>query len=484
MRIKKKIYLLCMILCMIILTLSGIIINENYHMKMLEKEVENCLKLEKNINIALSTYMIYYWENVLSRGYFLKKNSTRIKENLQELVENFVSKLSDKDIFFEVLDMEKNIIVSTHDYNWNVKRDEIDAVVEGNRNYVLRQIGGKHFIFVTNMVRSGIGQDYIIACIKDVSYLFQLRKEQFIFFLKIEVVALIALMIAVNFISRYITRPLEMLTETSQKIASGNYYERVNISSSDEIGILAKQFDCMASDIESKIKELEKQTEAKQRFIDNLTHELKTPLTSIIGYADLLRKNQYNKELYDKGLNHIYYEGKRINELISKMINVILLRNIEICLKEENIKELFNEVIDVMKIKLSAKEIKLQTIGPDIFIEMDRNLIKSVLINLLDNAYKASENGQTITLGSEIKAGNKCIYIKDQGKGMSREELERIKEPFYKVDKSRNKKDGGIGLGLSICDQIVKLHDGILNISSEKGKGTVVEIIFITTDGF
>lgn len=479
--IRNKIFLLCMVLCVIVLTLSGVIIIEKIHSDMLDKEIENMINFDKGINILLSTYLLNFWENEELKA----KSSVEMYDpvysdeaKLVNFIDYYLNQIDSKDTYFEVYDKNKKILLSTHENILNVMRKEIDYATKGNRNYILRKYNDKYFIYVTSILKTNRSDGIIMSSIKDVSYILNSRKEQYIFFLWIEVFALLLLAITIRVFSRFITKPLELLTSTTRSIANGKYDERVHISSNDEIGLLAMNFDSMAEQIEYNVKALEEEAKAKQRFIDNLTHEIRTPLTSIIGYADLLKKNEYDQYLFNKGLNHIYSEGKRLNELAQKMVDVILLRKDEIDIDDENAMSILYEVIEVTGMKIDTKKLSIVVDASDMVIPLDKNLIKAVLINLVDNAIKASSTGQQIVIGTKITDNNKCIYVQDEGKGMNEDELEKIIEPFYMVDKSRSRKNGGIGLGLSICDEIVKLHHARLNIKSKVNEGTIVEIIF------
>ena len=285
-------------------------------------------------------------------------------------------------------------------------------------------------------------------------------------------------------LSKLVIRPIEELSSAAQNIASGNYKDRVKVTGKDEIGFLAEQFNIMADEVEQRINMLENESLRQQRFIDNLTHELRTPLTSIIGYADLLRKVDYDRELFTKSLNYIYSEGNRMLKLANTLMDVILLREKAFKLKKQPVLPLLNEVKGLLNVKAQEKGIQLQVIGEDLELPLEKDLLKGAIINLVDNAIKASRPGTVITLGVEQVQNKPCIYVADQGKGMDELEVRKVKEPFYRVDKSRSRKEGGLGLGLAICEQIVKVHGAELVIESQVGKGTKVKIIFEITRDF
>jgi signal transduction histidine kinase len=232
----------------------------------------------------------------------------------------------------------------------------------------------------------------------------------------------------------------------------------------------------MAFEIENNIIELKQKTLSKQRFIDNFTHEIKTPLTSIIGYADILRKNKYDKEIFDKGLYHIYDEGLRLEHLSKQLNEMILLRNKVLDITTVNINSLIKDVIEVNEMRLYGKTISLNIDCESFEVDVDKYLLKTVLINLIDNSIKASDNNQTITIGAVKEETTVTIFVKDHGRGISKADLDLITEPFYMVDNSRSKKEESFGLGLSICSDLVNMMGASFKIESELGKGTKVEI--------
>ena len=244
--------------------------------------------------------------------------------------------------------------------------------------------------------------------------------------------------------------------------------------------MLSQNFNTMAEDVEEKIKELEKNFEQKQRFIYNLTHELKTPLTSIIGYADFLRSTKYNEEVFLKGLNNIFQEGKRLEALSSKMMDLTLLKRENFKMKNENLQIILCEIKDFLKPKLESENIKLIISAEELEVLVERDLIKNLILNLIDNAIKASNSGSKIHLnGYKDKDSKIVIEIKDEGIGIEEKELSKVFEPFYMVDKSTSRSVNGAGLGLAICAEIARIHEAEIKIESKIGDETSIKIIFL-----
>lgn len=230
-------------------------------------------------------------------------------------------------------------------------------------------------------------------------------------------------------LSEYITRPINQLIRSTKRIKEGNFAERVNINTNDEIGILSENFNAIAFTVEDKIFKLEKSVEQKQRFIDNLTHEFKTPLTSIIGYAEFLIATKHNEEVFLLGMNHILNEGKRLKKLWKKMMDLILLKKENFIMKKQSIKKIIFEIKEILELKSKNKDIDLIILGEDyeVFVEKD---------------------------------------------------LSKIFEPYYMVDKSRSKENNGAGIGLCICAEIVKIHRAKIEMESKLKEGTMIRVIF------
>lgn len=221
----------------------------------------------------------------------------------------------------------------------------------------------------------------------------------------------------------------------------------------------------------TKIKKLENM---RKDFVSNVTHELKTPLTSIRGFVETLRHGAIKDEkIANRFLDIIDIEGERLYKLIE---DILLLSEIE-SMKDKNvsnhsIKQIVKEVYDILEPKASKKEIHLETyMGEDIIFRCNKDRIKQLLINLADNALNYTEKGYVkITVNQDYYYVT--FEIEDTGIGIEQEFIPRLFERFYRVDKGRGRKVGGTGLGLSIVKHIVELYEGTINVESKPGVGT------------
>ena len=297
--------------------------------------------------------------------------------------------------------------------------------------------------------------------------------------------ALFASILLVIF-SKLLTRPLVKLKDASKEVAEGNFNMRVKeshgITSSTEITELSQSFNTMADYVEDYIEQLKLATQNRDNFIADFTHELKTPLTSVIGYADMLRSYEMEPEQRRECADLIYKEGSRLEALSLNLLNLIVLKNDEI--KAVNIRTdiIADDIKKSVLFILKKYGVKLKLNVEKAEVNAEPSLLKTLLYNLIDNACKASESGKPVTLTGYVDSDRYRFCVTDSGCGIAEDDLAKITEPFYMVDKSRSRSMGGAGLGLSICNEIAKLHGSTLEIVSEVGKGTDISFTVSLAD--
>ena len=231
------------------------------------------------------------------------------------------------------------------------------------------------------------------------------------------------------------------------------------------------------SELERSIENLENVAARREEFIGSFAHELKTPLTAIIGYADMLRSKEMQPKSRFTAAGYIFSEGKRLEALSLKLMDIIVAGNQEFETKRFEVGYFIRSVAAVAVPSLSNDGITLDMRWEPGEIEVEPDLFKTLMINLVDNARKASHKGSVIELFGKVEDGGYAMYVRDHGRGMPKEELSRITEPFYMIDKSRSRAQNGAGLGLALCQRIAELHGTKLEYDSEEGKGTTVRIL-------
>ena len=341
----------------------------------------------------------------------------------------------------------------------------------GNISYTRIDRGEKTYL----VFQREFQPQFLVFQITDITYVTE-YKEQLAIILGVLSLGVVLLTVSILWASvRHMLLPLQKLNDSAKKIAEGVYDDRVDIKGKDEIGELGKSFNQMAQAVETKTQHLEESERRKTLFMGNLTHELKTPMTAISGYTQTLLTTKLEPEEQEEALLYIYEQCGRLERLSKKMMRLLEVDGEE-ALHYTNVsaKQLFEDAKKSCKILLEKKSMVLECVSHDEMYRVDYDLMLDVLINLIDNGVKASEEGSRIRL----IASEDSITVQDFGRGIPEEEKERILEPFYMIDKSRSRKCGGAGLGLSLAALIIKRHNMKMEIESEIGKGTSIHLQF------
>ena len=307
---------------------------------------------------------------------------------------------------------------------------------------------------------------------RDITAVYQ--SKRLLFFQGLAAALLLSVLLAalLTYILRRILAPFYVLRDAANVIAEGDYEKRVEHPGTDEVGEVSRSFNQMAERIEEHIRTLAEMNETQRQLIGSLAHELKTPMTGIQGYAELLQRVQLPPLKQADALHYIEEECVRLSRLSTKMLLLTdLSREVTIEKKPCSLAALFAQAKEVTHFRLREKDLRLHTdLKQDFHIDGDPDLLLSFLTNLIDNACKASPPGSLIRLTGTASG----IFVKDEGIGIPQDEISRITEPFYMVNKSRSRKQGSAGLGLSLCLQIARLHGGSLEIQSTPEKGTCI----------
>ncbi len=357
-------------------------------------------------------------------------------------------------------------------YNSCEREPDVGELQQGELAYdISRGSDGSLYL----QVRSRFTQKktgYILVTEKNVSGLFadadDLRKRCELFYWCILGAASVLLFV----LSFTMTRPLTALRNTTWQFTSGEYSARANVSTHDEVGDLARAFNRMARTIEGKIAELQEAARRQEDFTANFAHELKTPMTSIIGYADTLYQKTLPPEQVHQLAGIIMNEGMRLEALSFKLMELITLERSDFQLEQARIDEVIEDAIETARPAAEQRQICLCCQAQPGWVRLEYDLFKTLLLNLLDNALKSGTD--RIDLKGQIRGEEYQICVTDYGRGIPPEELERITEAFYMVDKSRSRKEHGAGLGLALAVRIARLHHTELSYKSVPGEGTMV----------
>lgn len=286
-------------------------------------------------------------------------------------------------------------------------------------------------------------------------------------------------------LSRHITVSLGKLTKTSTEVANGNLHARIAVKQKDEVGQLAANFNIMIGKLQEQFAiieqdrdRLEALNQHRKRFFDQVTHELKTPLTTIMGYADIVRKNgSRDPAIFQKGINHILGESRRLHTMVTELLEMSGATEVYQLDTLVDASQLLSDVCDsmAMKAKRYNKIIHIAA-EEELLVQGKPDRLRQLFINLLDNAIKYSYAHTEITVVARLEENRVRLIISNQGETISQEHLESIFQPYYRAEHSSTE-SASVGLGLGICKAIVDEHQGSIRISSDNGE-TNVEIYF------
>ncbi|MBQ3079413.1 MAG: HAMP domain-containing histidine kinase [Clostridia bacterium] len=304
------------------------------------------------------------------------------------------------------------------------------------------------------------GEKYTVSSFLNVHHVYENLNSLIFGYRVIFIGAFFALMGGIYIASDSIVKPVLALTKAAKAFQTGDKSARANVKSNGEIREMALTFNSMAETIAGEMNR-------QQSFIQNLTHEMKTPLSAIIGHADLVRLGKVKDTEAMLAAQTVLKEAERLDKLSKSLTGLILTGEDQTEMKNTQVMLILGEVRDAF----SEHGIEITVCGRERVIETDRVLLKTLLVNLVDNSINAG--AKNITLESGEKA---IIRVLDDGCGMTEAEIRQAAEPFWRADKARSRAHGGAGLGLALSERIAVLLGGSIEIKSKKGVGTEIQV--------
>lgn len=267
--------------------------------------------------------------------------------------------------------------------------------------------------------------------------------------------------------ARYIVKPVRDFTEATKRIAQGDFTVRLKTKRKDEIGMLTVSINHMA-------KELGMLDKMRQDFVANVSHEIQSPLTSISGFSKALKNKTMDESTRQHYLSIIEQESERLSRLSENLLQLSSLQYEHHPFKPQSFRldEQIRRVVIACEPLWTAKQLVLDVDLEEVIIEADEDQLSQVWLNLLGNSIKFSSENHSIRIELQVRRDYAIVKMSDNGIGIPEEELNAIFEPFYKVDKSRDRVMNGSGLGLSITKRIIDIHSGTIEVRSKNGKGT------------
>jgi signal transduction histidine kinase len=282
------------------------------------------------------------------------------------------------------------------------------------------------------------------------------------------------LAVCLYFILKTLSGPLEKLRKTTEVIEAGDFSVTAEEKGSDEFTLLAKSFNAMLAKINEQMAALEREAERKQMLVDNMAHELRTPLTSIHGYAEYIEKANTTEERRLIAAKYIISESERLQKISEILLDGAFIRGNDIEMNDTDVSAVLNDVYEKLQMRAEDAEVEITCDTASVIVKGNETLLSMLFYNLTENAIKACSAGGKV----KISCTEGQAIIEDNGKGMTKEQLLHITEPFYRTDKSRSRAEGGAGLGLALCKQIVHTHGAEMRFESEVGKGTKIFVTF------
>lgn len=418
-------------------------------------------------------------QHILYR-YSVESNIRNTLENNNKLTKDIILRHIDRLVSYGNKSELMSVIWNDDFVYSNIDNLLIDEEVKNyynnsNESYLVKEIGDSMYMYLASEINVS-NEKIILLNAYDITSSFLDRSRQNKYYIKWFLIIVLIYIVTVSIFIKILIEPIKKLNETSKRVSKGNYKERTKIKTSDEIGELSRTFDMMADSIEEHISKLEKDVKDREEFISNFSHELKTPMTSMSGYSKLLMKGNCSEEIQRKSAKYIYLECKRLEILSKKLLMLMEIDQVTIELVSISTEWLKERLLDVMEPSLEKKNLQWINNWDSCYIKGDPQLIIALLRNLIENGIKASEENIYICVQGKKKGSLYEISVTDKGCGIDKSEIQKIKNHFYMIDKSRSKNQGSSGLGLSICDKIAKAHNTELSIISSLGEGTRVSI--------
>lgn len=463
MRFWQKVFLSTLTLFMLFLSLCILfVVNAIYTMNL---EIER----EKASNEV-------YWlqKNLENEIGALEKRERLQKDALLSLIDSYGSFYEKQDTYLEVF-QEGNSIYST--LPEGVSGGELPVEEKAKRFQLVRWQGFSYYSIAGKLDIPGgeYGMSYTHKLTKLEEQWKWLKRQCLI----ISLCGSLGLMLVLLILMRRLTQPLELLSKSARVIAKGDFTHRVPVRGHDELAQLSGNFNDMSEEIKKQIQIVTEENRNKQLFIDNLSHEMRTPLTAIYGYAQYIQVTDHTERERYESMEYIMKECQRLRRMDEELLALTTLRGRKTDFwKEVNLEELTNTVKHTLEEPMKKKQIVLSLSLEVKSMWGDAVLLESLIQNLLENAVLACGIHGVIGLLVRNNSSGVRMIITDNGRGMEEEEVNYIMEPFYRIDKSRSRNEGGTGLGLSLCRKIVEIHHGTIHFKSFPGKGTEVTVDF------
>ena len=409
--------------------------------------------------------------NVLTAAVMNSSDTTNYNSEIRNMVESY----GDKDkIELMAITADGRVDVTSSGFSLP-SGDNMEAYTDangsstGSASQIYVTATGEKVVAVTAVI-SPKGCEYealrMLSSIKNVDT----PIGRIIIFVTVLVLLVIALMVFSSmYFIKQIVIPVRDIAEISHKYAKGDFSKRIEKKSDDELGQLCDSINNMA-------EELSNTEQMKNEFISSVSHELRTPLTAIKGWTETVESMYGDVDTFKKGMRVINSETERLSQMVEELLDFSRIQDNRLILIMDTIDILaeLGETVLIYQERARSLGITLNYFEQDMlpYVYGDKNRLRQMFINIVDNAIKYSDKGDTVSVEAYEEGGEICISVSDTGIGISKEDLPRITQKFFKANHTRR----GSGIGLAVADEIIQRHGGTLTIDSEQGVGTTVMI--------
>ena len=453
-------------------------------------------KIKKSINTKIWFYMslfsifilifLWFFQILFLDTYYEHRKTVDMKNIANEISEKYKNATSTDEFisYLENLSYKQGVCINitTNDSNYPIsfmnrdcmRNNNFDSYKENFMNsnkdiqkFTTSNIESKNKTLVYGIKVSSDTSIYVSTSLVPIDATVSILKSQFIY---VTVIVLVLSFIVSYFISRMLSKPIVGITKASQELASGNY----NTNFKEDTGI--KEIDELSDTLDKTSKELARTDELRKDLMANVSHDLKTPLTMIKAYSEMVRDLTYNdKEKREKNLNTIIEEADRLNNLVNDILSLSVIESKMLIIDktEFNLTELVQNILNRYEIYTEKENYKfIFDYNDPVIINADRAKIEQVFYNLINNAINYIGDDKEVVISFIKDKNNITVEIADHGPGIDSEELNYIWDKYYRSKKNHKRSIAGTGLGLSIVKRILELHEYKYGVKSDRGKGT------------
>ncbi|MGN0479307.1 MAG: ATP-binding protein [Hominenteromicrobium sp.] len=469
MKLWQKVSLTALVFVMLAIQLTQFFVLERSFENSITRERQLAVSAHEALSASLSNHAAY---QRLKAGKLLL-STDEIADLLENTVTADISTASAIAVFLNgtlVTAAGDDLFGGAEDYGLTLSENL------GEGQTVIHDIDGSTYLIVASAVQLEM-LPYTLYTAFDITDVYAVRAQDLASSRTTGLICGTAISAALLVLVWIFLHPLKVSVRTIGEIANGNYSLRVPERGSAELETLARSINHMSASIDEREQKLREIADSRKRFADSMAHEMKTPLTSILGFADILRiKSSVSDAQRRDYAATIVEEAKRLRGLSAKLLQLASTDSTQLDFAEVPVAQLFGDIANTMAPILARRGIHLEIMHKNAVLRVDRELFLSLLYNLIDNAAKASPEGASVWLVQSALDGHTVLSVIDQGIGMKPDTVRRATEAFYMADKARSRKAGGAGLGLALCDDICRRHGARLEIRSTYQKGTTILI--------